>query len=293
MRSLIRRSRDRSDPAPSRWSWRLQRLMLTPGFRFALRVGVPFCLTLSAGTIYLMDEGRREVISQSVQEAKTSLQERPEFMVKMMAIDGVNDTLASDIRTAVPLDFPLSSFDLELKDIRQRIAQLDGVRSVTVRVRPGGVLQVDVIPRRPVALWRTAAGLQLVDGEGARVAPADRRADFPELPLIAGKGANQHVDEAVQLIEAAAPLGARLRGVVRMGERRWDVVLDRDQRILLPEQGALAALERVISLEGVQDVLARDVAQVDMRIAARPTVKMNEQATQKWWAIRTQVGQEE
>ena len=33
-------------PAPSRWSYRLQRLMLTPLFRTVLRVGLPFGLTV-------------------------------------------------------------------------------------------------------------------------------------------------------------------------------------------------------------------------------------------------------
>jgi len=37
MRSLIRRRPEtgKADPAPSRWSWRMQRLMLTPGFRLS------------------------------------------------------------------------------------------------------------------------------------------------------------------------------------------------------------------------------------------------------------------
>jgi len=90
-------------------------------------------------------------------------------------------------------------------------------------------------------------------------------------------------------------LGARLRGIVRMGARRWDVVLDRDQRILLPEDGALRALEQVIALENAPDVqvLSRDVARVDMRLPDRPTVRMNQEAIQEWWLIRQQAGQTE
>ena len=41
------------DPSPSRWSWRMQRLMLTPVFRFGLRIGVPFVLTFGIGIAYL------------------------------------------------------------------------------------------------------------------------------------------------------------------------------------------------------------------------------------------------
>ena len=281
----------RLDPAPSRWAWRMQRLMLTPGFRFGLRVGVPFTLTLLAGTIYLSDEDRRGAIGQKFAEVRRSIEERPEFMVKLMAIDGASKALSAQIRETVPLQFPLSSFDLDLAEVRARIAGLPGVRQASVRIRPGGMLQVDVVPRVPVALWRSDAALMLVDATGAAVRTAPSRAERADLPLIAGEGAADHVAEALDLVRAAAPLGERLRGLVRIGERRWDVVLDRDQRILLPETGALQALERVIALEGAQDVLARDVIQVDMRIAARPTVRMNKDATEEWWHVRQVSGQ--
>ena len=52
-----------------------------------------------------------------------------------------------------------------------------------------------------------------------------------------------------------------------------------------------ATPERVIALEGAQDVLARDVARVDMRLAQRPTVQMNKDATQELWRIRQISGQ--
>ena len=70
-----------------------------------------------------------------------------------------------------------------------------------------------------------------------------------------------------------------------MGERRWDVVLDRKQRILLPETGPVRALERVIMLNQVQDMLERDLAVVDMRLAERPTIRMTEAAMEEWWRV--------
>jgi cell division protein FtsQ len=76
-----------------------------------------------------------------------------------------------------------------------------------------------------------------------------------------------------------------LRGLVRMGERRWDLVLADGKRILLPEGGAVRALERVIVLNSAQDMLGRDLALVDMRIAARPTIRLNENAMEDWWTI--------
>ncbi|MEP5732463.1 MAG: cell division protein FtsQ/DivIB [Sulfitobacter sp.] len=292
MFQIGRRSKSaKADPAPSRWAWRMQRLMLTPGFRLALRAGIPFCVTLMAGTIYLADEGRRNAITQAVADARASIEERPEFMVKLMAVDGAEGQLAADIRAAIPFEFPQSSFDLNLTELRRQVNGLPGVRSAAVRIRPGGVLQVDVTPRIPVAIWRNENGLVLVDEGGAQVAEVASRTDHPQLPLIAGQGGARNVPEALGLMRSASALGDRVRGIVRVSDRRWDIVLDRDQRIMLPEHGAMAALERVIALERAQEVLTRDVARVDMRLSARPTIRMTQDATDVWWETKQSSGQ--
>jgi cell division protein FtsQ len=264
----------------------MQRLMLTPLFRFGLRVGVPFVLTFGIGIAYLSNPDRQAAMAAAMADTRASIQERPEFMVNLMAIDGVGTELSEDIRVNLPIDFPISSFDLDLEEMRATVMAISPVAEASLRIRPGGVLQIDVVPRVPVAVWRSHTSLSLLDSSGAHVSHVAFRSDRPELPLIAGEGANDHVSEAMELIRTAQPLGKRLRGVVRMGARRWDIVLDRDQRILLPTKGAVAALEHVIALEGAQDVLSRDVARVDMRLNGRPTIKMNDDATQEMWRIR-------
>ncbi|MFL4470756.1 cell division protein FtsQ/DivIB [Tateyamaria armeniaca] len=282
----VNRRPNRPDPAPSRWSWRMQRLMLTPLFRFGLRAGLPFVATLSVATWFLSDPQNQAAIQDTVAEARAAIEQRPEFMVNLMAIDGGDTDLDAAIRQAIPLDFPVSSFDLDPNAMRARILEMPPVKEASVRIRPGGILQVDITPRVPIAIWRTAEGLTLIDGEGAHIAEIARRGLRPDLPVIAGDGAPEHVGEALELMAAGAPLGNRLRGLVRLGNRRWDVVLDRDQRILLPSTGAVRALERALALDQVDDVLRRDVARVDLRLSERPTVRMNSTATEEWWRIR-------
>ncbi|MFZ1725533.1 MAG: cell division protein FtsQ/DivIB, partial [Albidovulum sp.] len=94
------------------------------------------------------------------------------------------------------------------------------------------------------------------------------------LPVIAGEGADENVTEALAIFRAARPIQHRIRGLVRMGERRWDVVLDRDQRIMLPESDPVSALERIIALDQAEDMLGRDIAAVDMRNEQRPTIRL-------------------
>lgn len=272
----------RRDPAPSRWAYRLNRLWLTPLFRVLLRTGLPaFCVVFAAGA-WLSDQGRRDDLGAAIHELRRSVEERPEFMVKLMAIEGASAELDEDIREILPVDFPVSSFDLDLEQMRQTISGLDAVKSAQLRIRPGGILSVEVTERTPAIIWRGPAGLELLDGEGHRVGPLQARAARPDLPVIAGQGADAKVAEALELMAAARPIAHRMRGLERMGERRWDVVLDRGQRILLPEDDPIPALERVIALDGAEDMLSRDLLAVDMRNSDRPTLRLAPRAVEEY-----------
>lgn len=275
----------RRDPAPSRISYKLQRLMLRAGFRRFLRVGLPvLALTATVG-IVLSDAGRREAFELKIAELRRSIEERPEFMVKLMAIDGASDVVATDIRQSLPLEFPMTAFDLDLEQMRAGIAKMDIVATVDVLVR-SGVLQINVVERTPAVVWRSYEGVVLLDVDGHRVMPVANRALHPDLPLIAGLGADKHIAQALDILTASGPMAARVRGIERMGERRWDLVLDRSQRILLPEQNPIAALERVIALSKAQDMLARDLTIIDMRNGHRPTIRIADSAIEELRRIR-------
>lgn len=281
----VKRPNTRPDPAPSRWSYRYQRLMLTPLFRKLLRVGVPFCLTFGLVTAYFADEDRRQAIVLAVADMRHQIETRPEFMVNLMAVEGASAEVEEDIREIFPHDLPTSSFDIDLDEVRLMIAGLPAVSGAAVRIRQGGVLVAEVKERQPVAVWRSRDGLGVVDIDGVLIGELALRTDRADLPVIAGDGADLAVPEALDILYAAQPLKDRLRGLVRMGERRWDVVLDRGQRILLPERDPVRALERVIVLGEVQDMLERDLVAVDMRLSARPTIRMNKNAVTEWWRV--------
>ncbi|MBT0956245.1 cell division protein FtsQ/DivIB [Alphaproteobacteria bacterium KMM 3653] len=274
------------DPAPSRLSYRMQRLWLTPVYRRAVRTGIPLAVMALAVGWFLNDADRKAAITNALAEARRSVEERPEFMVQMMAVDGATAPVAEAIRGEVPLDFPLSSFDMDLEAIRAKVESLSPVRKARVMIAPGGVLRIDVDERIPVVVWRTENGLILVDETGETVAGIAARSDRADLPVVAGTGADKHVTEALEIWQAAGPLHARMRGLLRMGERRWDVVLDRGQTIMLPEEAPVAALQRVIALDKAQDMLGRDLSVVDIRNPRRPTLRMAENAVEELRKIR-------
>jgi cell division protein FtsQ len=276
----------RIDPAPSRLRYRMNRMMLTPFYRRMLRIGLPVAIVIGGATLWFSVQDNRDAVFGMISDARAAVEQRPEFMVQLMAIDGASAGVSEDVRRILPVVFPISSFDLPLDEMREKVVALDAVESAQIRIRQGGVLQIDVKERIPVVVWRNEGGLELLDRKGVHVGSVAHRADQAELPLIAGRGANKDVPEALALLAAAQPLWPRLRAVQRIGERRWDIVLDRDQSVMLPEEGAVQALERAIAMDEAVDLLSRDLKTVDLRLSQRPTLQLTGHAVQELWRMK-------
>lgn len=261
--------------APTRLAFRLERLWLTPVVRIVTRVGVPvFCVTLGLG-LWLGDSGRRADLVERYQDLRTQIENRPEFQLSSLAIEGASPEVQAAVQALLPVGLPASRFAIDLDGYRAAILRLDAVKTVSLIVQPGGTLSVRITEREPVILWRTALGLQMLDETGHRTASLTRRDARPDLPLIAGEGADKAVPEALAILAAAKPILPRARGLIRIGERRWDLVLDNDRRILLPESDPVQAINRALGLNSAEDLLSRDFVRLDLRNATRPTIRLS------------------
>ena len=276
----------RRDPAPSRLRYKLNRLWLRQGFRRLVNFGVPMLAGIAAAWTLSAELDLRARALDAVGRVREAIMYRPQFVIDTIAVPDVSRDLAEAIRVAAFVQLPVSSLELDVAAVRDRIEQLDAVERVRVRALASGALEIRAIERVPVVVWRSPDGLELLDQHGVRVAEIDSRLRRPDLPLIAGAGADRAVPEALALLAEARPVGARIRGLVRRGERRWDLVLDRGQVVKLPEAEALAALERTMALETNDDLLKRDISVVDMRDPRRPMLRLTEHAVAELERLR-------
>ena len=278
-----------SDPSPSRLRYRFERLWLKPSVRQLVRLWLP----LGVVSLTILAASNNDAIREAVQGKSSQLYEtlaaRPELQVIQVIFPDVSDDLQQQILTVTDLELPVSSLDLDVAALKRAVETLDAVESAQVQVLGGGTLEILTVERDPVVVWRDGDVLRLVDSEGHRVADIARRSARGDLPLIVGLGAELNVAEAMNLVRVADPISDRVRGLVRVGERRWDLVLDRGQTIMLPEHGAVSALRRVIALHQAEDLLNRDVIIVDMRNGERPVLRLTDEAISELRRLRTEV----
>jgi cell division protein FtsQ len=80
------------------------------------------------------------------------------------------------------------------------------------------------------------------------------------------------------VLAAAAPVAERVRGLVRVGERRWDLMLTKGLRIMLPSERPVEAVEQAVALHRETRALDRDLVALDLRLPERPTLRLHPEA---------------
>ena len=275
VRSLRQKVRGDIDPAPSRVAYRIMRLLLIPRLRLIFTLGFPSLLIFCATLGLFININVWENISAIKKDLKLAFVERPEFMIKVASIDGSSDELANEIREILPLDFPVSYFDLDIKYLHKVVNEIPAVASAAIKISAGGVLQINVAEKSPSFIWRKDNIMSVIDETGSFIRIANSRVDYPKLPLVVGEAADLAVSEISSLMQANEYFKDHVRAFIRVGERRWDLILENNVRIMLPQREFLAAFDRLLLMNEAGSLLSGRLSNIDMRLVVRPTVRVD------------------
>ena len=275
VRSLRQKVRGNIDPAPSRVAYRIMRLLLIPRLRLIFTLGFPSLLIFCATLGLFININVWENISAIKKDLKLAFVERPEFMIKVASIDGSSDELANEIREILPLDFPVSYFDLDIKYLHKIVNEIPAVASAAIKISAGGVLQINVAEKSPAFIWRKDNVMSVIDETGSFIRIANSRVDYPKLPLVVGEAADLAVSEISSLMQANEYFKDHVRAFIRVGERRWDLILENNVRIMLPQREFLAAFDRLMLMNEAGSLLSGRLSNIDMRLVVRPTVRVD------------------
>ncbi len=284
--------RGRAADAPL-WRYRLARLWRRRAFRRAVLVQGPALALAAAAAALASDPQVHAALADKAQAVRAALTARPEFAIRRIEIEGASPAVRAEILAALTDAMGASSLNLDANAVRRRVEALGWVASARVSLEAPEGLRVAVDERTATAVWRIGGEPVLIDRAGVVIEPAFRRADHPDLPLVAGDGADAAVDEALAVLAEAGPLAPRVRGLVRVGARRWDVVLagatreeDADVTLKLPADDAPAAMARAAALQSEHALFDRDIRAVDLRLPGRPTVRLSARALARLAALR-------
>ena len=255
----------KSYPRPSKIRYRLERVWLRLWLRklilylSLILVFSTFCLLIF---VYSNDWIK---LKDYKNYFKNNIFERPELSVSKLEIKTTNLDLINQINAILKLSFPINSIKLDINHIQKIINQIDSVESSNVRIKDSGVLLVEVIERKPVAVYRENDDLTLIDLKGYKINNIFSRNDRKDLPLIVGTEGNYQVKEALEIYQLLSLYLNETRGLIRIGKRRWDIIFKNNMRIKLPEKYPKRSLRKFLSSDKSYLISSNDFVIIDLR----------------------------
>lgn len=194
------------------------------------------------------------------------------FVVDQVDVMGEGRLREADVRAALGVREGDYLFDLDIDAAQSRVESLSWVDHAVVRRLWPDRIVVQIIERRPFALWQSEGKLAVIDIDGVAITDADPM-QYTNLMMVVGKDASKEVTEFQETLSDYADISSRVDAMVYVGERRWDLRLNEEQiRIKLPADNPRQALETLNRLQIETQILDRDIDMIDLRLPGRMTV---------------------
>ncbi|MFL6759162.1 cell division protein FtsQ/DivIB [Sphingomonas sp.] len=164
---------------------------------------------------------------------------------------------------------------VDVAAIRRRLLGYGWVKDARVSRRLPDSLVIDIVERRPAALWQNEGRLALIDSQGVVLdrVPVDK---MPDLPLLIGPGANAKEEQLSRLMGSVQTLKPQLASATWVGLRRWDLSFQSGETVALPEgeEPAKAALVKFARLDKESGLLGRGIIRFDLRVPDKMIVRL-------------------
>jgi cell division protein FtsQ len=200
---------------------------------------------------------------------------RAGFRVKRVEVTGI-DRMERLTVYAIALDQHSMAMPLvDLDKVRNQLMGYGWIEDARVSRRLPDTLVVDIVERKPSAIWQHNQKLTLIDAKGFALERVAANA-MPDLPLLIGPDANTQAVGLHNLMERAPAMKPMLAAATWVGNRRWDLRFESGETLALPEgeEAAGKALLRFARIDGVQRLLGRGYARFDMRDSTKLVARL-------------------
>lgn len=182
------------------------------------------------------------------------------------------DKVLEDTLSLQPGD-PLLALPLE--QLRQDVTALPWVAHVAISRHLPDKLFIQIKERTPSALWQQGGEVHLIDRAGKVISVPDP-GEFADLMLVVGPEANEEALTFLAMLSTIPELESKVVAGIRVGQRRWNLLMDNGIFVNLPEESPHQAYHKLADLQDQHKILHKDVRVIDMRLSDRLILQMSE-----------------
>jgi cell division protein FtsQ len=199
------------------------------------------------------------------------------FRISEIALTGEHELGRDRVLGIAGITGRSSLLFLDAAKARGRLVAYPWIAEATVLKLYPGRLRIEVKERKPFALWQKDGNVHVIADDGT-VLETYVPQRFAALPLVVGKGAEHAAPKLLTLVARYPLISKQLEASVLVAERRWDLYLKDKVVVSLPEMEPEQGLRRLVTLDAEKRLLSRDIAEVDLRLTDRVTVRLSDGA---------------
>ena len=208
---------------------------------------------------------------QQARMAAIEVSARAGFRLREVLLVGRDRVSRGAVLAASELELGSPTLGLDADLIRAKLERNRWIKRAGVTTRLPGTVFIEIEERRPFALWQRDGRLRLIDDEGAVI--TDRRLHrYAHLPLIVARSEPERAHPVLEMLGREPDLARRVRALIEVGGRRWNIRIDNGIDVRLPEAEPAAAWSELAQLDRRHALLARRISTIDLRIPSRIVV---------------------
>jgi cell division protein FtsQ len=257
-----------------RWVLRMVRLP-PPG------VGVAASVLLLAATLGYgaFAGGHVAAIVDWLKHARDGAANTAGFRIAAISLTAPKEVSREEILTTAGVTGRASLLFLDAAAARTRLLANPWIADAAVLKLYPDRLQITITERQAFALWQKDGRVSVIAADGTVLEPfVENR--YLGLPLVVGRSAQRQAKDFLAIVDRYPDIRSVVHASVLVAERRWNLRLNNDIDVRLPEANVGQALDRLLALDRDKKLLSRDIVAVDLRLPDRVTVRLSDAAAQ-------------
>jgi len=265
-----------NDPAPSRLSYKINRLFYRLWFKLLLMtVFLALSVLLAKKFFYKNIDLNAEIRSLS-KESSDLYKGLTELSIRKILVNGAQDSLRKEIITLVE-DAANKGFSaLKAQTLREKIEEIKKVKKAFVKLSTDGIVIVNVIERKEAIVFFNNDLYEVLDSNGVILTINQNYEGLSSFPLLVGKNGSKNIPELIALVNEIGSYESEVLYYEWVGERRWDIHMKNDLVFKLPENNLSKGLEVMRMFLNETNRPLKPIVSVDLRNIDKPIIKFKQ-----------------
>lgn len=196
------------------------------------------------------------------------------FKLENVSIEGQYHSITEDILATLNADKGTPIFALDLESIKTNLKNNRWIKNVVrIERRLPNNLYIKLVERMPIAIWQIDGKVFLIDGEGYKI--TSDTSNFSNLLQVVGSDANIYASTLIEDLTKHSELASKIKSAVRYGGRRWNLNLEQEITIKMPDSDFEHALNYLTELNSKKLLFDQNYKIIDLRDSNKYYIEKN------------------